>query len=166
MKAIHGNIVEQPLGRVFSHIGKNYLHILNTELGHLDISRSYYVLLVIDNRNDTVTQQDLAGLLDTDKVSMVRIIDYLSDNGYVKRTRNQIDRRKYCLVLTQKAKKALPGIKNSIDNVNRIALKNLKPSQVEEFYNILEIIKNNLKSGSPLGVDHSVVRDSGKSVRK
>jgi MarR family transcriptional regulator, transcriptional regulator for hemolysin len=146
MKTNQSNNIEPPLGRILSQLGKNYLYLLNSQLNHLDITRSYFALLLIESGGGFTTQQELAGLLETDKVSMVRVIDYLSDNGYVQRAKNVSDKRKYRLVLTPKAIKVLPEIKRSIEEVNRLALKNISPDQIEIFFIILEKIKNNLKS--------------------
>ena len=41
------NKIEQPLGRILSHMGKSFLNILNTKLDHLDIKRNYFALLLI-----------------------------------------------------------------------------------------------------------------------
>lgn len=137
---------EQPLGRVLSGTGKDYLHLLNIKLNKLDIERNYYALVLIESAQGKITQQELANLLGTDKVSIVRIIDYLSVNGYVKRIRNEVDRRKYSLTLTEKARKKLPNIKKALDDVTNIAFKDLKESEIEKFYNILIRIKTNLNS--------------------
>ena len=138
------NNIEQPLGRILSHIGRNFLHLLNAKLDHLDIERNYYALILIQNTKDGMTQQELAELMDTDKVSVVRIIDYLSNKGYVKRVKNVSDRRKYCLVLTSKAKKEMTVIKKTLNEATEIAFKALKKFQIAEFYNTIGIIKNNL----------------------
>ena len=136
--------VEAPLGRLLSSLGKGYLQLLRIKLQHLDIDRNYYALVLIENLEGEVTQQELAVLLDTDKVSVVRVVDYLSEKGYVKRVRKTEDRRKYSLVLTEKAKKALPVIKKSFADINRIALKGLENSQTAEFADTIKKIKHNL----------------------
>ena len=73
--------IEQPVGRMLSGLGKGYLHLLRTKLQHLDIDRNYYALVLIESNDGIITQQELALILDTDKVSIVRIIDYLSGKG-------------------------------------------------------------------------------------
>jgi len=136
---------EQPLGRILSGLGKGYLHLLRTKLKHLDIDRNYYALVLIDKQDGSITQQELALKLDTNKVSIVRVIDYLSEKGYVQRIRKTDDHRKYSLVLTNKAKQALPEIKKSFDEINEIALSGLNLSQVSELTETIKKIKNNIK---------------------
>ena len=144
MKKKQQNKIEQPLGRILSHIGKSFLQLLNEKLYHLDIERNYYALILIESSETGLTQQELAELLNTDKVSVVRIVDYLSNKGYVKRVNDTLDRRKYCLVLTAKAEKEMPVIKKVLAEATGIAFKGLTKTQVAEFYNTIEIIKNNL----------------------
>lgn len=136
--------VESPLGRLFSLLGKGYLHLLRLRLSHLDIDRNYFALVVIDNYNGDITQQELSQLLDTDKVSIVRVIDYLSTKGYVRRIRNSRDKRKYSLSLTEKAKLALPEIKESFSEVNKIVLRGLPDQQIPELNDSLRKIKQNI----------------------
>ncbi len=138
-------IMEKPFGRMLSLISKSYLHSLNFKLSDLGINRNYYALVLIDNANGDITQQELASLLEIDKVTMLRSINYLSSNGLVERVRSNTDKRKYCLVLTKKAKQSLPKIKAAIHELNNLALKGLTHSQIEELKNALSIIKNNLE---------------------
>lgn len=137
--------IEQPLGRILSGLGKVYLHLLRAKLQHLDIDRNYFALILIESSDGNITQQELALKLDTDKVSIVRIIDYLSGKGYVQRIQNTEDRRKHSLLLTAKAKLAIPEIKQSFTEINKIALNGLNNSQVSELAETIKKIKNNLK---------------------
>ena len=93
-----------------------------------------------------MTQQELAEKLSCDKVQVVRIIDYLSEHGYVNRVQNTSDRRKYGLEITEKAKKVIPDIKKAWEKANDVLLENLSENQVNELYASLKIIENNLAS--------------------
>jgi MarR family transcriptional regulator, transcriptional regulator for hemolysin len=136
--------VEQPIGRLFSSLGKGYLSLLRTKLQHLDIDRNYFALVLIESYNGEISQQELAILLETDKVSIVRIVDYLSEKGFVKRVRKMNDRRKCNLVLTEKAKAAIPEIKKSFTEMNETALFGFSSKQSEELAQFLVKIDNNL----------------------
>lgn len=144
----HDILVEQPLGRIMSLLGKGYLQLLRAKLQHLDIDRNFHALVLIESGEGSITQQDLALFLDTDKVSIVRIVDYLSDKGYVERIRNSGDRRKHSLILTTKAKQALPDIRKAIGDVNKMVLEGLGSSRISEFREDLELIKVNITANS------------------
>ena len=143
---------QQPLGRILSGLGKSYLQLLNTRLNYLDIERNYYALLLIELGESKITQNELACRLETDKVSVVRIIDYLASKGYVDRIKSSEDKRKYCLTLTEKAKKAIPGIKKSLSEVTSTAFEDLSEAQESAFYLTMDTIKNNLQKANKLGI--------------
>jgi len=126
----------QPLGRMLSRLGKSYLQLLNSRLNFLDIQRNYYALLLIELGESNITQNELAQQLETDKVSIVRIIDHLSAKGYVNRIRSSKDRRKYCLTLTDKA----------------IAFEGMSETRKSAFYLTLNTIKNNLQKAKITGI--------------
>jgi DNA-binding MarR family transcriptional regulator len=143
MHQVSNKLLKEPPERIMGKISKMSQAILQDNLQHLDIDRSFYPLLLIDAGNG-ITQQELAKALLCDKVQVVRIIDYLSSNGYVERIQNQIDRRKYELRATEKARNVIPDIKNAFDSLSAVSLKGLTPGQIDELYNMLVIIEKNL----------------------
>jgi MarR family transcriptional regulator for hemolysin len=144
MVEVEDNGIREPIGRIMSHIGRMFLANLNQQLAHLDIERSYFPLLVIEAGNGNLSQQELASILSCDKVQVVRIIDYLSTNGYVSRGQNSEDRRKSNLELTEKARRYLPEIKNALQQTNLVALHDLSEETINELYSMLKTIENNL----------------------
>jgi DNA-binding MarR family transcriptional regulator len=135
---------KQPLGKFLSSTGRIFLSALNNKLKNLDIDRNFYALLLIEESKGKITQQGLADLLNSNKVSVVRIIDYLSNKGYVKRVKDPSDKRKYGLILTLKAEKEMPLIKKAIEEVTRAAFNGLTEEKINELYDILNLIRNNL----------------------
>jgi MarR family transcriptional regulator, transcriptional regulator for hemolysin len=139
-------LIKEPIGRKMDKIGKMFQSKLQNDLKHLDIDRSFYPLLLIEAGNG-ITQQELASRLLCDKVQVVRIIDYLSSNGYVERIQNQTDKRKYELAITDKAREVLPEIKKAIKDTTSVALNCLSDNQINELYSLLSMIENNLVVG-------------------
>ena len=137
-------LVKQPLGRFLSGTGKKFLNALNAELKNFDNGRYFYAMLLIERGKGNITQQELAEFLESDKVSVVRIINYLSNKGYVQRLKNSSDKRKYGLNLTPKAEKEIPRIKEAIEEVTQKAFKGLPVEKIEELYDTLNIIRYNL----------------------
>lgn len=146
MSADKKNLIKEPIGRIMGKISKMFLGNLQQNLSHLDIERSFYPLLLIEAGKGKLTQQELANELTCDKVQVVRIIDYLSLNGYVERIQNPMDRREYELSITDKARKVIPDIKNVIQKVSGIALQSLSQEQIGELHSMLRLIETNLLS--------------------
>ncbi|MDR3653966.1 MAG: MarR family transcriptional regulator [Paludibacter sp.] len=136
-------LTREPIGRKMSKIAKMYQTKLQDNLVHLDIDRSFYPLLLIATGNG-ITQQQLADKLFCDKVQVVRIIDYLSSNGYVERIQSTCDKRKYELAVTEKANLVLGDIDNALASASNVAFNSLSESQIEELYGMLTIIEMNL----------------------
>jgi len=143
MPSTSENFLNEPIGRRLDKISKLFLENLQSHLTHLDIERSFYPLYLIDAGNG-ITQQDLAGKLGCDKVQVVRIIDYLSSNGYVERMTNKSDRRKYELAITEKARLVMPDVQNALRESTSLTLEGLSEKQINEFYTVLETIEKNL----------------------
>ena len=135
--------MKEPIGRKMDKIGKLFQAKLQGNLKQLDIDRSFYPLILIEKGNG-ITQQELASQLLCDKVQVVRIIDYLSSNGYVERIQNQTDKRKYELAITEKARLVLPDIKKAMNDTTLVALSGLSVKQTEQLYNMLSVIELNL----------------------
>jgi MarR family transcriptional regulator for hemolysin len=135
-----------PLGKIFSTLTKQYVGVVAEQLKHLDIERYWYVLLRISEAENSITQKELGACIGHDKTSMVRIIDYLSKKGYVKRKQNASDRRAYFIELTPKAEKVLPDIRATFEAMNKAALKGIKKEQLECLNNCLNTIQENLKA--------------------
>ena len=142
----------QPLGKFLSLTGKSFLHRLNEKLSDLDIERDYFALMLIERGEGNLTQKELASRLETDKVSVVRVVNYLSAKGYVERVGSSVDRRKYCLTLTDKAKAVLPGIKKSMQEITATAFEGLTGVQQGEFISTLGQIKKNLSKAKTIGL--------------
>jgi DNA-binding MarR family transcriptional regulator len=114
-----------PLGLYFSFLTKHFVGALVQKMSHIDLDKYFRVLVVVEQSNETLTQQNLSDYFKTSKVSMVRIIDYLTKKGYLRRKVNSKDRREHFLILTEKARRELPLIKQTLLEVEEIALQGL-----------------------------------------
>ncbi|MDZ4846882.1 MAG: MarR family transcriptional regulator [Chitinophagales bacterium] len=133
-----------PLGKNFSLLTKYYIGIVSKKLYDLEIERYYYALIVIQESENSICQKELAEGIGADNVTMVRIVDYLSDKGFIKRIQSKEDRRYYHLVLTEKAQKTLPKIKAAFDAANAICFSGFKKNEKEEFQRMLLKMQDNL----------------------
>lgn len=136
---------ELPLWLQLNKVSKKYMDALAVKLGHLGIRRHYFLLVAIGEGKGTLTQQELADLLETDKVTMVGILDSLTRSGFVRRTASSQDRRKHLITLTPKAEKALPKIKKVIAELNRRALSGLPANLAGHFPGALMLMKSELE---------------------
>lgn len=142
---MNNNICDRlPLGRSLAVLAKTYYGELTKRLEHLEIERYYSILILIENHGSNCTQQFICDELKMDKVSMVRIIDYLMEKKYVKKVVNPSDRREHFIQLTKKSIAVLPSIHQAIDEVNTAALKGISKEKQKELYGHLNTIQRNL----------------------
>lgn len=135
-----------PFGRSLAILTKSYFGVLSKRLEHLEIERYYSILIVIDKSEAKLTQQEICEQLKIDKVSMVRIINYLIKKDFVQKIINTSDRREFFVALTKKAIKVMPEIYKAIEEVNKAALTGLSKEQQEVLYNNIAAVQLNLEN--------------------
>lgn len=134
-----------PLWLQLNKVSKKYMDAMAAKLGHIGVRRHFFLLVAIGEAKGTATQQELADLLETDKVTMVNILDSLAEAGFVRRTDSKQDRRKHLIVLTPKAERHLPKIRKVIADLNRKALAGLPESLSAHFPSALASMKAELE---------------------
>lgn len=141
------NICEKlPFGRCLAILTKSYFGALTKRLEHLEIERYYSILILIENSPNGCSQQYICDHLKMDKVSMVRIIEYLTNKKFVKKVLNPLDRREYFVMLTSKAIKTMPQIHQAISDVTNEAMRGISKQDQKIMYNSLSAIQKNLES--------------------
>lgn len=135
-----------PLGKMMSGILKKYFGALSKRMEQYGVDRHFSTLVAIDQAEQKCTQQYLSDYLNFDKVSMVRMLDYLVAKKLITRAVNPDDRREHIIQLTPKAKKVMPSIHNGIKEMNATAFKNISKEDKELFYSCLAIIFKNIEN--------------------
>jgi MarR family transcriptional regulator for hemolysin len=153
-----------PLSFYFNSLGKQYIGALNKLVSIPGLDRYYYTLLLINDSPPPVTQQYLADFFNVDKAAMVRVIDYLTTNGFVKRKACPEDRRKHSLILTDKAQKAVPLVVTAINELNKICFNDVPEKDMNSFLTVLEKIGINLAAlpQENIYVDYVKIKEKSK----
>jgi len=136
-----------PLSRFTNLITRSYYGALTKKLEHLDIEHYYTILITIEEQKGSpCSQQSLCDLLQVDKASMVKKIDYLAKKGLVKRTKNPKDRREHRICLTEKAFGIMPEIHNAVNELNTKATQGMTPEQTKDFFESLWKVYDNISA--------------------
>ncbi|WP_026897815.1 MarR family winged helix-turn-helix transcriptional regulator [Daejeonella oryzae] len=141
--------MEEPLTHSLIAVSKKYLSLFSKEASHLSIDKYQYILVLIDDHKESLTQKALSELLQVDKSYMVTILDYLCGKGYVIREKNPNDRREQLIKLTEKARTDIPVIRKVISDLNQKSMKTLSKEQVKTFYEVISVIQENLSDSKP-----------------
>lgn len=110
----------QPLGKLFTILTKQYINLLSKRLEEIPIDRYFYPLYLISKSGDTCSQNDLAEQLFVDKVTVVRMVDYLEKNNMAAREQHPTDRRCHVLNVTKEGEKYIPLIENAMTEINEV----------------------------------------------
>ena len=139
-------IEEFSFGRKFGLLGRLYLSVLAEKLKHLGIKKHFSILVLLDKMGDQCSQKFIADTLHIDKTMMVGMMDDLGSKGFIKRTVNPLDRREYRIQLTPKAKKHMPEIKKTVNEINKVIMKELNDTEIKAFHSRLNAIYKNIKN--------------------
>ena len=120
-------------GYEMARISEVYLSTLSSIMKPFGIERYFAPLLFLCENSGKVTQKDLAEALKRDKVSTMRMVDYLSEKGLLIRTPDYNDRRCQILEVTDKALELLPKIKEGVQQTNDLLLKNFTEKEKVSF---------------------------------
>ena len=135
-----------PLGRVFGFLTKQYVGYLAKRMENTPIERYYFPLYLIGMNSGKISQQQLADQLLTDKVSMVRILDNLTEDGYVERRVNPNDRRQHLLYITEAGKPWVDEIERSLQETDAFFLEFVpeayRAAFTEQLYRLVEATKD------------------------
>src|SRR5690606_19959919 len=120
-------------GFEMARISEVYLSTLSSIMKPFGIERYFAPLLYLCENSGKLTQKDLAEALKRDKVSTMRIVDYLSEKGLLVRTPDCNDRRCQILEVTDKALELLPKIKEGVQQTNDLLLRDFTEEEKVTF---------------------------------
>ncbi|WP_026895370.1 MarR family winged helix-turn-helix transcriptional regulator [Clostridiisalibacter paucivorans] len=131
------NIYEE-LGRWISILYRQFQIYINNELKDLDIKSGEYIYLIKLYEDQELTQEDLAKIYYIDKAAITRSIKGLEDKGYIKRTRNERDKRSYSIKVTEKALRVKKRIYNALKDWDDLIASDVKDEDLKYMSNKLK----------------------------
>lgn len=111
----------------------------------LGTSRARWAVLVRIQRQQGLSQNDLAALLDIQPITLARLVDKLCDEGLVERRHDPADRRVRRLHLTEKAYPVLESLSVLGHSLLDEAFRGIDPAAQQALFETLEALKSNLK---------------------
>jgi DNA-binding MarR family transcriptional regulator len=142
--------IKNPTGTVLYSIEqaiKEYRKVSQKNIDKVvkDITIDQCLVLIILNKDEKISQNELANLIFKDNASITRMIELMVKKDYLNRTIHKEDRRKFNLEITEKGKKTMELI-NPIVQVNReTALYGLSQEEINLLDKTLNKIITNCK---------------------
>ena len=128
----------EEFGRWISILYRQFQVFINNELKDLDITSGEYIYLIKLYENKELTQEDLAGIYYIDKAAITRSIRRLEDKGYIKRIKNQRDKRSYRIQVTEKALKVKHRIYGALESWDDLISSDVNDDELKMLSNILK----------------------------
>ncbi len=104
----------------------------------------WLVLKRVSEGNGTVSQTEIAEMLDKDAASMTRILDILVKKDLLFRKMSSQDRRRFDLVMTQKGIEYVTALTPIVLKLREQALAEISDKEIQLVRSILEKVTHNL----------------------
>ena len=100
------------------------------------------VLLFLDKHSE-LTQKEIAALVFKDNASMTRMINLMVNKGYLKRSINSVDRRRFTIEITTKGQKILKALPPIVLSNREKSLEGITEKEIIQLETILKKITLN-----------------------
>ncbi len=112
---------------------------------NLDITVEQWGLLTILDSFPGISQTDIAGLTQTDKTNITRMLDLLEKKEYIERRKDENDRRLYRIHLTPAGAAILKTVIPIAQAVNQISCADFEPREIEILKEMLRRVRTNVE---------------------
>ena len=119
----------------------------------LGLTRSQWQTLAYLANNEGIHQGGLADILEVEPITLVRILDKLSERGLIERRQHPTDRRVWLLYLREDARPLLDVMREVGDVTRGEALEGISADDREKLFGMLATMKINLLEACRMPVD-------------
>ncbi len=106
--------LEKELGFTIIKTAKCIEKQLNEHLSDFGLTLAQGKIILKLGKNDIVNQRTLSEALDVEPATIVRTLDRMERDGFIKRKKNPTDRRVHIIHLTERAKDLIPSLEEAI----------------------------------------------------
>ncbi len=161
----------QPLriGGLVHDVSRLRRTVFDQRVKPLGITRSQWWVLAGLSRHEgrSMTQTELALLLDVGKVSVGGLVDRLEEKGFVVRTADPMDRRSKRVSVSPKGKALTRRMDDIAADMKAQTLEGISVSQQSQLAALLTIMKHNLLRLDAMSASSLVVeREASRSIKR
>ena len=134
--------LQEQFGLAIGEIARLWRTKLNERLRPLGLSQArWMVLLHLSRRGDGVVQKSLAEWIGIEGPTLVRILDRMTEDGWIERRESVNDRRAKTVHLTSRANKVIKQINKVAAQLRSEMLVNVDSNDLEASNRVLQQIK-------------------------
>jgi len=128
---------EDRVGMVLMHLGRDVDARLRKQLSATGLTPRHGFALSHLCENGPTSQQSLLDVLEVDPSVLVAILNDLEKGGLAERKRDPEDRRRHIVVMSEKGRVAVNGMRAAVDTIEREMLADLTPSDTARLHELL-----------------------------
>ena len=116
------------------------------EAARFGITRAQWAVLAKVERNEGMTQTELAEQMEMQPITLTRLIDKLCDSSWIERRGDDSDRRVNRLYLRKAGRQLLGKLSGLRSELTATALEGINPADAHRLLSQLESIKENVRN--------------------
>ncbi|MFT3929752.1 MAG: MarR family transcriptional regulator [Spongiibacteraceae bacterium] len=136
--------MEDNIGSMLADTSRLIRRAFDERARGIGVTRPQWQLLTTLRRNEGTNQGNLAELLDTEPITLCRMVDRMQEADLIERRQDPSDRRVWRLFLTDKARRLLEDLQPLGREVMALALDGMTQAERDELRRLLDRIRQNL----------------------
>lgn len=134
-------------GLQFSVLARHWRRVLERSLDSAGLSDATWAPLVhLQETGGGITQKDLAGLVGIDGSTLVRLLDILTDKGFIERRVDKTDRRANLIYLTDAGREAVMEIRQVLSEAEANMLADVSDAELGAMLDVFDRIGKRLRA--------------------
>lgn len=110
-----------------------------------NITREQFGILLVLSLGDGLYQTQIANILGKDRPNITRMIDVLETNGYIRREKDENNRRILKVFLTDKGRKKAEIVKPLKDRMNDAQYRGMSDEEIFTLVSLLRRVRKNIE---------------------
>lgn len=135
---------ENTIAILIHDVARQLRVLIDSKVEPFNLTRLKWQALGILDRKDGISQAELAERLDLDRSSVGRLLERMEVRGFIRRERDDADRRIVRVFIENDAKPLLEDLENISEEVKMQATEDLSKDEQDQLVNILLKMKSNL----------------------
>lgn len=141
---IMSEFTEPTFGILVSNVGRLMRKVFDQRAGQVGLSLAQARAIIFLSRNEGIHQARLAELLETQPISLARLLDRMQTAGWVERRPDPADRRVHRLYLSPKARPVVDSVQDMAAATRADALAGLSADEQAVLIQLLSRVHANL----------------------
>lgn len=138
--------MHEQFGRAIGDVARAWRSKVNERLKPLGLSEAKWItLLYLSRCEEGIIQIELAKRIGIEGPTLVRLLDRLEADGWVKRKMSKIDRRSNIVVLGRKAQPVLKEIRGIVRELREESLSGLSERDIATTLKVLQRVRERIE---------------------